>query len=232
MNFVQGTASMGIAERKEREKQLRREQIMDAAKKVFSEKGLASATMENIAKEAELSTATLYLYFRNKDELYASLNLKMLQLLIERLEAVQIGLAHLKPPEKLREMEKILYDVYDEDPLNLISILRFQSSDVLKNLSPEMSFQVRENSKKALRTLADVFENGIKEKHFFECSPIALADIVWSLFAGLVLWEESKRGFDSNKDHFKPTLALAMDIFRRGILNPMEPVETGSGVDR
>ena len=104
MNPVQEFSSMGIAERKEREKQLRREQIMEAAKKVFSEKGLAGATMENIAKEAELSPATLYLYFRNKDELYASLNLKMLQMLIERLEAVQIGQVHLTPIEKLKEM--------------------------------------------------------------------------------------------------------------------------------
>jgi AcrR family transcriptional regulator len=232
MNPVQESSSMGIAERKEREKQLRREQIMEAAKKVFSEKGLAGATMENIAKEAELSPATLYLYFRNKDELYASLNLKVLQLLIEMLEAVQIGQPHLDPFEKLKEMEKILYEVYDKDPLNLISILRFQSSDVLKNLSPEMSSQVSENSRKALRALADVFENGIKEKQFFECSPIALADIVWSLFAGLVLWEESKKGFDSNKDHLKPTLALAMNIFRRGILNPTAPDEEGRGVDK
>jgi hypothetical protein len=71
----------------------------------------------------------------------------------------------------------------------------------------------------ALTTLAKVFENGIKEKQFIDNNPIALADIVWSLFAGLVLWEESKKGFDSKKEYLKPTLALAMDIFRRGIMN-------------
>jgi len=211
---------MGIAERKEREKQLRREQIMDAAKKVFSEKGVSGATMESIANQAELSPATLYLYFRNKDELYASLNLKMLQLLIEKLEAVQIGQPHLSPAEKLKRMEHILYDVYDNDPLNLISILRFQSSDILQNLSPELSAQIKKHSRKALTTLAKVFENGIKEKQFIDRSPIALADIVWSLFAGLVLWEESKRGLDPNKDYLKPTLGLASDMFRRGSKEP------------
>ena len=57
---------MGIAERREREKRMRRRQIVDAAKKIFSIKGFSGATMENIAQEAELSPATLYLYFTNK----------------------------------------------------------------------------------------------------------------------------------------------------------------------
>ena len=49
---------MGIQERKEREKERRRQQIMVAAKRVFSEKGFNKATMEDIAHEAELSPGT------------------------------------------------------------------------------------------------------------------------------------------------------------------------------
>ena len=51
---------MGIQERKEREKERRRQQIMVAAKRVFSNKGFNKATMEDIAQEAELSPGTLY----------------------------------------------------------------------------------------------------------------------------------------------------------------------------
>ena len=61
---------MGIQERKERERERRRQQIIVAAKKVFSEKGFNKATMDDIAGEAELSPGTLYLYFKNKEELY------------------------------------------------------------------------------------------------------------------------------------------------------------------
>ena len=60
---------MGIRERKEREKERRRQQITVAAKKVFSDKGFNRATMDDIANEAELSPGTLYLYFKNKEEL-------------------------------------------------------------------------------------------------------------------------------------------------------------------
>ena len=77
---------MGIRERKQREKERRRQQIMVAAKRVFVKKGYGRATMESIAKEAELSAGTLYLYFKNKSELWATLSLRVLQYLLIRLD--------------------------------------------------------------------------------------------------------------------------------------------------
>ena len=49
---------MGVAERKEREKEQRRKGILDAAEKVFFKHGVENATMDNVAEEAELSKAT------------------------------------------------------------------------------------------------------------------------------------------------------------------------------
>ncbi|MBW2283651.1 MAG: helix-turn-helix transcriptional regulator, partial [Deltaproteobacteria bacterium] len=67
---------MGIKERKEREKEMRQRQIITAAEKIFSAKGFRGATMEDIAREAELSPGALYTYYNKKDDLYASLNLR------------------------------------------------------------------------------------------------------------------------------------------------------------
>jgi AcrR family transcriptional regulator len=60
---------MGIQERREREKLGRRNAIIEAARKLFLEKGIEHATMKEIAREAGLSKAALYLYFQNKEEL-------------------------------------------------------------------------------------------------------------------------------------------------------------------
>jgi len=43
---------MGIIQRKEREKEMRREEIIDAAQEIFFTKGLASATMDEIAEKS------------------------------------------------------------------------------------------------------------------------------------------------------------------------------------
>jgi AcrR family transcriptional regulator len=66
---------MGTRERRERERENRRSQILNAAKEIFMSKGFRAATMEDIAQKVELSPGTIYTYFKNKEELYVALNL-------------------------------------------------------------------------------------------------------------------------------------------------------------
>ena len=60
---------MGIPERKEREKEQRRNDIIDAAERIFFTKGVEHSTMDDVATEAELSKGTLYLYFKSKEDI-------------------------------------------------------------------------------------------------------------------------------------------------------------------
>ncbi|MBS3975636.1 MAG: TetR family transcriptional regulator [Syntrophomonadaceae bacterium] len=56
-----------------------REKILSAGKKVFSEKGYAEATISEIASLANVSPATIYIYFSGKKELFDTLNLPELE---------------------------------------------------------------------------------------------------------------------------------------------------------
>jgi len=47
----------------------RKDQIMNAAEEVFSQKGFSDARMDDIAEETGLSKGTLYLYYKSKDDL-------------------------------------------------------------------------------------------------------------------------------------------------------------------
>src|SRR5579863_6656711 len=60
---------MGIAERKERDKQEMRQKIIDAAMHMFLEDGYNKTSIRNIAEKIEYSPATIYLYYKDKDEL-------------------------------------------------------------------------------------------------------------------------------------------------------------------
>lgn len=210
---------MGIQERKEREKERRRQQIIVAAKRVFSEKGFNKATMEDIAKEAELSPGTLYLYFKNKEELYASLSLRILQYLHIRVSHVYKE-ADADPVSKLDSLMVAMYDVYDFDPLIIINMFHLQSSETLKNLSEELLQEIKVLSKKSIGAIADIFKEGIEAGAFVDRHPNALADIFWSLFSGVVLWEASKKIVNEKKDYLKETLKTAFEIFRKGIVIP------------
>jgi len=56
-----------------RRKQARPAEILDAALKVFAEKGFAGARMEDIAARAGVTKGTIYLYFENKEAVFKSL---------------------------------------------------------------------------------------------------------------------------------------------------------------
>jgi len=207
---------MGIQERKEREKERRRQQIIVAAKRVFSEKGFNKATMEDIAKEAELSPGTLYLYFKNKEELYASLSLRILQYLHIRVTHVNKEV-DLPPDKKLKALMEAMYDVYEFDPLIIINMFHLQSSETLKNLSETLLEEIKDLSKKSIGAIAKIFAAGIEEGLYVDHHPVALADIFWSMFSGVVLWEASKKIISADKDYLKSTLATAFELFERGI---------------
>ncbi len=67
---------MSFTDIKEREKEEKRNAIVDAAEKLFFSKGFDSVTMGDIAKEVGVNRATLYLYFEDKEEIFFAIVLR------------------------------------------------------------------------------------------------------------------------------------------------------------
>lgn len=82
---------MGTSQRRDREREARRRSILDAARVVFREKGIAGATMDDVAQRAELSKGALYLYFASRDDLFLALALRPLDDLVTRFERERAG---------------------------------------------------------------------------------------------------------------------------------------------
>jgi len=78
---------MGITERREREKKERRRAILNCARELILLQGVDRVSMDDIARKAELSKATLYLYFSGKEIIFNEI--------CE--EAARVFLGHLKP---------------------------------------------------------------------------------------------------------------------------------------
>lgn len=87
---------MGIAERKEQEKSEMKGLILKTAMNLFLDKGFENITIRNIAEKIEYSPATIYLYFKNKDEILYTLRSEGFEKLYEH----QISSLKLKDPLK------------------------------------------------------------------------------------------------------------------------------------
>lgn len=91
-----------------------REQIIDAARIVFAERGYSGATMVEISERAEVSAGNIYRYFRNKDALFYTvvpdeLAQSLLRLLRRRLATLLVAddLTELGPEAK-RDADELL----------------------------------------------------------------------------------------------------------------------------
>lgn len=207
---------MGIQERKLREKELRRQQILDAAKLVFSAKGFNRATMEEIAGEAELSPGTLYLYFKNKEELHTSLSIDILQYLTRQMKHF-VDRDDMDEVEKLYALRDVFIDVYEYDAMVLINLFHLQAGETLKNLSGDVLEEITEKSADALNVITSIVQQGITKGVFVDKHPVALADIIWATYSGVVLWVDSKRLLNNEKDFVKQTLETAFEIICKGL---------------
>ncbi len=95
---------MSIQERKLRERTARRQTILDAAASVFAKHGLESATIEMVAREAEVAVGTIYLYFSSRDDLFLQLTDDRIDGLTTRYAAIQAS--GLEPLAELRTMAR------------------------------------------------------------------------------------------------------------------------------
>lgn len=77
---------MGYNDRRRQEKEIRRKDIVDAAERVFFSKGYENASMDEVAKEAEFSKRTVYVYFNSKEQIYFEIMIRGYRLLIEMIE--------------------------------------------------------------------------------------------------------------------------------------------------
>lgn len=105
---------MSISDRKEREKEMRREDIIDTAEKLFFEKGYENITMADIAEGAELARSTLYLYFKNKNEIYLAISVRGTEILNKMFrECYNKGKTGI---EKIEMLMMAFYRFYKEYP--------------------------------------------------------------------------------------------------------------------
>jgi AcrR family transcriptional regulator len=103
-----------ISNRKEREKERRRKDIIDTAEKLFFKNGYENITMADIAEKAELARSTLYLYFKNKKEIYLAISFRGTEILNRMFkEYYKKGETGI---EKVKMLMNAFYKFYKEYP--------------------------------------------------------------------------------------------------------------------
>ena len=114
---------MGITERKEREKQEMRQRIIDVAMHMFLEDGYNKTSIRNIADKIEYSPATIYLYYKDKDELLYEVQRQAFDKLYD---AFMTGATDADPWKRLEQICRtyVRFGLANEELYDLMFIIR------------------------------------------------------------------------------------------------------------
>ncbi|RFM32856.1 TetR/AcrR family transcriptional regulator [Chitinophaga silvisoli] len=167
---------MGISDRKEREKQEMRKLIINAAMEMFVKDGYEKTSIRNIAEKIEYSPATIYLYYKDKDELFYEIQREAFDQLHAYFEA---NVLSSDPVERLRELLKayIEYGIANPDLYDLMFILRSPMKAVQDN-------DYWENCHNAYQFLHDTVGAAKDQLRFAD--PANAGMILWSLGHGII----------------------------------------------
>jgi AcrR family transcriptional regulator len=178
---------MGIVERKEREKQEMRALIFKTAIQTFSEEGFENTSIRGIAKRIEYSPATIYLYFKDKNELLYAIHEEGFTTLLNKMRAV---LTIANPLKRLREIGNIYIQFSIEHPeyYNLM----FNLMKPMQVLEVEKPWEW-ESGKQAFAFLETVAQECLNQKLIKGTHAKSVAFYSWSFLHGLCTLHNSCR---------------------------------------
>ena len=153
---------MGVAERKEREKEQRRQEIINAAEKVFFKKGVDNATMDDVAEQAELSKATLYLYFSSKDEIYSAIFSKSQEKLFKSIKNSTDQLTNTR--EKITAIISNFISFQKKNPDYFEAFFYFLNRDTINSDKDCYAEERRNSGQEFLGDWVKLVQKGKKEK--------------------------------------------------------------------
>jgi AcrR family transcriptional regulator len=182
---------MGIHERKEREKEQRKEEILDAAQRVFFEKGLSTATMDEIAETAELSKGTLYLYYKSKEDLYLAVMMRGMQILLEML--AEVVRSNDSVPKMLIRLRHA-YTAYFNNHRDYFRMMHFlQTPQFHKQVDDEMRRNCGALNRRVWDLVNGILQRGIDEGILRNnLNPVEVGIILWSSATALMLRIDSE----------------------------------------
>ena len=204
-----------IRKRKLREKKLRTQSILEAAKKIFFAKGYAKATMDEIALQAEISKPTIYQYFKSKDDLFFSLMLPVVDeignqfgAIVKRLEEGR----YKSGAVLIEEMFEGLWNSYAMAPDVFRIIQLFQQTGLVQELNPDIRNMLNEKGAHNFKLARRIIEIGMRQNLVKETNPFEYVDVFWGQFVGIVQLEDIKSQERKDNIYLRSTLKLAEKI--------------------
>jgi len=210
---------MGLEERRKREKDNRKNAILKAARKLFFDKGFKNVTVESIAKKAELSKGSVYLYFKSKEDIYTQILLSD----NEKFYKTMAGL--MKEGQNPSEMLMGFANAYANYFLNDRELFRILMNYMLNtdhmNLPEEIDHLIVKATNKTVDIIEEIFTMGIRSGEFPPYIDLRQKrNAIWGLLNGAISLHLFTGPEEKREERIRATIQTGLNTFLRGMRTP------------
>lgn len=212
-------------ERKKHRTEDNRLYILEAAEKVFSQRGYSLTTVDEIAAEAQFSKATLYRYFKSKRDLFFDVILNSFDEAVQELEELRIK--DICAGDKLKELILLLLQVFSKK--KSVTRIFYTEKDAMKkilgmdpkeplshsNVHARIPKDFMDKGKVFSQAIAFTIQEGINSGEFRDMDAKKASEVLEALLRGFSFGEI----FREKTANIEKSSALLYDIFLNGIIN-------------
>ncbi len=185
--------------------QIRKREILDCAVKVLNKKVYYKCPVNEIAKYAGIAKGTIYLYFKNKDELYSSVVFSLIDRFIAVIDDVHKLDIHASKQLSilLEQMSKFL-----KENKHLFLSIREESQAPKGKVHAEMQARFH----KITESMSRIIDKGIKDKEFKNYPSKVVASIILSVTSIF-----AHKAFNDECDDESADTELVLKILMNGL---------------
>jgi AcrR family transcriptional regulator len=183
-----------IAERRQEEKHRRRGEILDAAESVAAAEGFDALTMDQVARQARISRALLYVYFHDKADLQLGVCERALALLAGRFEAA--AARHGTGLERIMAIGRAYVAFSAEFPVHFEALARFQTQGEQPGAASGANNNCLAIGERVHQSMFAAIEAGQRDGSIDRAagSPVTIAMTLWGCMHGIIQLVATKGG--------------------------------------
>jgi len=197
-----------------RRKEARAPELIAAALELFVERGYSATRLDDVARQAGVSKGTVYLYFKNKEDLFRAVVREMVLPELARVEE-QVNHSTGSAEELLRQLVHEWWNRVGNTRLCGIPKLMIAEAG---NFPEVASYFVKEAVQGARRIFARVLERGIENGEFRPCNVQYAVRVLVAPVVFAAIWQRSLLPYDTDEYDVHQYLDMHLDTFLNGVL--------------
>jgi AcrR family transcriptional regulator len=202
--------------KKEQEKEIRRNTILKAARRLFFDRGFKAVTVDNIAEKSEVSKGSIYLCFESKEEIYTQILIADNIALYERIK--NFSSIEASATQLLQEFSRIYVDYFLNDKELFRILMTFMMQTGQMHLTEKQSTELISSTNQNIKPISEIIQKGIDSGEFSPLSNVRqMQNAVWGMLNGIISLYLFTGNPIKRMERIHSTVQGSLNVFVKGL---------------